>query len=78
MTIEKHDIEVRVKQAKKFLDADNKVKLTIRMHGRQQARPEAGVEVMNNFFEQVSDCSVIEKPAEIMGRNITMVLGPKK
>lgn len=78
MTIEKHDIEVRVKQARKFLSADNKVKLTIRMKGRQQARPEAGVEVMNNFFEQLSDCSVVEKPAEIMGRNIYMVLGPKK
>lgn len=78
MTIEKHDVEVRVKQAKKFLADDNKVKVIVKMKGRQQARPETGVAVLNSFYEQLCDAGVVEKPAEIMGKNIIMILAPKK
>lgn len=78
MTIEKHDIEVKAKHAQKFLSGGDKVKVTIRMKGRQQSRPEIGIEVMNNFFETVKELGVIEKAPEIMGRNIFMVLAPQK
>lgn len=78
MTIEKHDIEVKAKHAQRFLQNGDKVKLSIRMKGRQQARPELGIEVMNSFFEVVKDFGVIEKNPEIMGRNIFMVLAPIK
>lgn len=78
MTIEKHDIDVKAKHAQKFLQNGDKVKLSIRMKGRQQARPEIGIEVMNTFFEVVKDFGVIEKNPEIMGRNIFMVLAPIK
>lgn len=78
MTIEKHDIEVKAKHAQKFLSSGDKVKVTIRMKGRQQARPEIGIEVMNTFFEVVKDFGLIEKAPEIMGRNIFMVLAPIK
>lgn len=78
MTIEKHDIEVKAKHAQKFLSSGDKVKVTIRMKGRQQARPEIGIEVMNTFFEVVKDFGIIEKAPEIMGRNIFMVLAPIK
>ena len=78
MTIEKHDIDVKAKHAQKFLSGGDKVKVSIRMKGRQQARPEMGIEVMNAFFEVVKDFGVIEKAPEIMGRNIFMVLAPIK
>ena len=78
MTIEKHDIDVKAKHAQKFLSNGDKVKVTIRMKGRQQARPEMGIEVMNTFFEVVKDFGVIEKAPEIMGRNIFMILAPIK
>ncbi len=78
MTIEKHDIDVKAKHAQKFLLNGDKVKVTIRMKGRQQARPEIGIEVMNTFFEVVKEFGVIEKNPEIMGRNIFMVLAPIK
>ena len=78
MTIEKHDIDVKAKHAQKFLSNGDKVKVSIRMKGRQQARPEMGIEVMNTFFEVVKDFGVIEKAPEIMGRNIFMVLAPIK
>ena len=78
MTIEKHDIDVKAKHAQKFLSNGDKVKVTIRMKGRQQARPEMGIEVMNTFFEDIKDFGVIEKAPEIMGRNIFMILAPIK
>jgi len=78
MTIEKHDIDVKAKHAQRFLSGGDKVKVTIRMKGRQQARPEMGIEVMNQFFEVVKEFGVIEKAPEIMGRNIFMVLAPIK
>lgn len=78
MTIDKHDTEFKSKHASKFLSEGNKVKVSIRMRGRQQARPEIGVEIMNNFYEGLKDVGVIEKAPEIMGRNIFMILAPNK
>ena len=78
MTIDTHDVEVKARHAKRFLESGDKVKVSIRMRGRQQARPEMGIEVMNSFYEIVKDYGVIEKAPEIMGRNIFMVLAPVK
>ena len=78
MTIDTHDVEIKARHARRFLEGGDKVKVSIRMRGRQQARPEIGVEIMNSFFEIVKDCGVVEKAPEIMGRNIFMVLAPIK
>ena len=78
MTIERHDLEVKAKHARRFLENGDKVKVTIRMRGRQQARPEAGIQVMNQFAEGLQDLGSVEKPAEILGRNINMVIAPIK
>ena len=76
MTIDTHDVEIKARHARRFLEGGDKVKVSIRMRGRQQARPEIGVEIMNSFFEIVRDYGVVEKAPEIMGRNIFMVLAP--
>ena len=76
--IDTNDLNTKINAARKFLSKGDKVKVTIRMKGRQQARPEIGIEVMNTFFEVVKDFGVIEKAPEIMGRNIFMVLAPIK
>ena len=78
MTIDTHDVEIKARHARRFLEGGDKVKVSIRMRGRQQARPEMGIEVMNSFYEIVKDYGVIEKAPEIMGRNIFMVLAPVK
>jgi translation initiation factor IF-3 len=78
MTIDTHDVEVKAKHAKRFLEDGDKVKVSIRMRGRQQARPEMGIEIMNSFYEMVKELGTIEKAPEIMGRNIFMVLAPIK
>ena len=78
MTIDKHDVEIKAKHAIRFLADGDKVKVSIRMRGRQQARPEIGVEIMNSFSELVKDVGTVEKVPEIMGRNIFMILAPIK
>lgn len=78
MTIDTHDVEVKAKAAKKFLGNGDKVKVSIRMRGRQQARPEIGVNIMNSFVEMMEGICTVEKAPEIMGRNIYMILAPAK
>ena len=50
MTIDTHDLETKAKQAAKFLKNGDKVKVSIRMRGRQQAHASLGVDVMNEFL----------------------------
>ena len=78
MTIEKHDLETKAKHARKFLVAGNKVKVLLRMRGRQQAHSNLGVEVMQDFFACVEDVSIQDKKPSTEGRAIVMILSPKK
>ena len=77
MTIEQHDIDIKAKNAIKFLTAGDKVKVSIRMSGRQQAYADRGVETENAFAQSLEEIAVIEKPAKVEGRNIIMILAPK-
>ena len=77
MTIEQHDIDIKAKHATKFLLNGDKVKVSIRMSGRQQAYADRGVETENAFAKSLEEISVIEKPAKVEGRNIIMILAPK-
>ena len=77
MTIEQHDIDIKAKHATKFLLNGDKVKVSIRMSGRQQAYSDRGVETETAFAKSLEDISVIEKPAKVEGRNIIMILAPK-
>ncbi len=77
MTIEQHDIDIKAKNATKFLLNGDKVKVSIRMNGRQQAYADRGVETENAFAKSLEEIAVIEKPAKVEGRNIYMILAPK-
>ena len=77
MTIEQHDIDIKAKNATKFLLNGDKVKVSIRMSGRQQAYADRGVETENKFAESLAEISTIEKPAKVEGRHIIMILAPK-
>ena len=77
MTIEQHDIDIKAKHATKFLLNGDKVKVSIRMSGRQQAYSDRGVETENAFAKSLEEISVIEKPAKVEGRNIIMIISPK-
>ncbi len=77
MTIDVGDLNVKAKQAVKFLQAGNKVKVSIRMRGRQNAHSDLGIEVMNKFYALIESNAVIEKKPLQEGRNILMILAPK-
>lgn len=78
MTIDVGDLNVKAKQTQKFLSQGNKVKVVIRMRGRQMAHSDLCVEVMKRFYEMVKDLANIEKQPLTEGRNIWMMLAPKK
>lgn len=75
-TIDTHDLEVKAKNASKFLADGDKVKVSIRFKGRQVTHTDQGLNVMNAFSELL-DNAVIEKPAKMEGRNMFMILAPK-
>ena len=78
MTIDVGDLNVKAKHATKFLEAGNKVKVSIRLRGRQMAHANLAKDVMNGFFETLKELAVIEKPINMEGRNIIMILAPAK
>ena len=77
-TIEEHDIEIKANNARKFLSNENKVKVTIRFRGRQNNFTNLGTQVLDIFLSKISDIGEVEKPAKLEGKNMNMVLAPKK
>lgn len=78
MTIDVGDLAVKTKQCLKFLEAGNKVKVSIRMKGRENSRAYQGVKVMQDFFEALGGKAVQDKKPTTEGRNIIMMLSPVK
>ncbi len=78
MTIDVGDLNVKARQAQKFLEQGNKVKVTIRLRGRQMAHANLGKDVIMNFYEGLKEYAVIEKPLNMEGRNLILILAPAK
>ena len=78
LTIEEHDIEIKAKNARKFLLEGDKVKITVRFRGREMELGHRGMKILENFASKLEDVCIIEKPAKREGRNMTIVVGPKK
>ena len=76
-TIEDHDIDVKFKNAVKFLKDGNKVKVTIRFRGRQITHSEIGRQVMNEFAERIKEYGTVDKAPQIEGRNMSMFISPR-
>ena len=73
-----HDLEVKAKNAKKWLLDGNKVKVTVRFRGRQMSHVEIGQETLDKFVELVQDCATVEKKSAMEGRQLFLTLAPKK
>ena len=78
MTIDIGDLNVKAKKTIEMLGDGNKVKVSIRMRGRQMAHATMGVDVMNRFFEMLDGKAVMDKEPKTEGRNIMMILSPAK
>ncbi len=78
MTIDVGDLNVKAKKTLEMLADGNKVKVSIRMRGRQIAHATMGVDVMNRFFDMLGGKAVMDKAPKTEGRNILMILSPAK
>lgn len=76
-TIDEHDIDVRVKNALRFLGEGDKVKVSIRFRGRQITHPEVGMQVMDDFAKRVESAGTMERRPSMEGRSMFMILAPK-
>jgi translation initiation factor IF-3 len=77
MTIDTHDLEVKAKHGKRFLEGGNKVKVVLRMRGRQQAYAQNAITVVKNFYGMLQELGTVDKEPEIVGRNIILIISPK-
>jgi len=77
--INEHDLETKLKHARRFLGAGDKVKVTIMFRGRDLRRPENGRKLLDLVIKMLSDAAIVEaSPGAIVNRDMTMVLGPRK
>ena len=76
-TIEENDVKTKAKNAIKFLQGGDKVKVSIRFRGRQITHTEIGLKVMQDFVDRTKDVAVVEKRPSLEGRHMIMILGPK-
>ena len=75
-TIDVGDLNTKAKQANKFLTNGDRVRVSIRLRGRQMARPELAMKVMEDFFDILKEIAQMEKRPVLEGKSIAMTLAP--
>ena len=76
--IDEHDYEVRINQAKRFLKGGDKVKATINFRGREIQHTELARDLLQRMADDLKDTAEIQQSPKREGRNMTMLLSPKK
>ena len=76
-TIEENDVQTKFKNAVKFLEDGDKVKVSIRFRGRQIAHSDIGLKIMQDFAERITEYGTIERRPMLEGRHMIMILAPK-
>ena len=77
LNIDVHDFNTKLKHAERFLKAGNKVKVSIRLRGREMGHSEMGVQTMKRFAEACEEFANVEKQPKLEGRQILMFLAAK-
>ena len=78
VTIDVHDFDTRVRNARKSLEKGDKVKASIRFKGRQITHPELARDVLIKFYNELSDIADIELQPKLDGKTMFMQITPKK
>jgi translation initiation factor IF-3 len=76
--IEEHDFQVKARNAIRFLQAGDKVKVTVMFRGREISHSDLGRNICQKLANQLQDIASVEKPPNVEGRNMTMILVPKQ
>ncbi len=72
------DYDIKLRNLTKFIEAGNKAKVTLRFRGREMAHQELGMEMLNRVEEDLAEISVVEQMPKMEGRQMVMVLAPRK
>lgn len=75
---EEHDLEVKIKHVKKFLEQHNKVKISMMFRGREIAYTEIGRRIMEDIKNTLAEDGVIDQQPKLEGRSMVMIISPKK
>jgi len=75
---EEGDYQVKLRNLIRFLEGGDKAKVSLRYRGREMAHQELGMQLMNRVAQDLEEYGVVEQAAKMEGRQLTMVLGPKK
>jgi translation initiation factor IF-3 len=75
--IDEHDFATKTRNARRFLEEGNKVKVTLMFRGRQITHPELGRAVVDRVAAEVADIGKVESAPNMEGRFMTMILAPK-
>lgn len=75
--IEEHDFNVKFKNAVRFLEDGDKVKVTIMFRGRELSHPELGEVLLNKMAAQLKEMAVVERQLKLEGKNMIMIVAPK-
>jgi translation initiation factor IF-3 len=75
---EEHDFTFKLKHAMEFVEAGDKVKVTVMFRGREMSHQDLGHRLMEKFVASIGDMATVESPAKMEGRTLSMVLAPKK
>ncbi|MBR1724360.1 MAG: translation initiation factor IF-3 [Ruminococcus sp.] len=76
-TIDTHDFETKVNQARKFLGGGDRLKVEVRFRKRTVAHPQFGEELLKKFAAEISDIGVVDKQPKMEGRSFLMFVSPK-
>ncbi len=71
-----HDLTVKAKRARRFLQSGDKVKFTVRFRGREMAHTNIGREVLDQLIEQLQDVAIVEQKPQIESRSMSLVVAP--
>lgn len=78
MKIDPHDVEIRLKQARGFLIDGHKVQIVQNFRGREMMHRDRGYQRMKEIVERLGDVSKLEAPPRLLGKRMSMILGPDK
>lgn len=73
-----HDLDVKKRRIREFIGAGNKVKVTVRFRGRENAYPELGYTLLKQIMEEISDIAVSENDPVKQGPLMHTILAPRK
>jgi translation initiation factor IF-3 len=76
--IGEHDFQVKARHVHEFLKEGNKVRASVWFRGREMAYPKAGEKLLARLAEIVGEVGMVERPPLLEGRNMIMILTPKK